>query len=247
MMEVNDEVSDAVNGALESAQRGRFQFAMDTLTDLLPEHPLHHDVPYGIGVLHALKGEFEESIRWFDKAIAIYPYRIESNYNKAVSHQKLLDIPNCVRSYRKVMEIGPSDDPEVAQARSFIEALAAGIQRNEGIGLDAYLRSADKFNQAFELMERQDWRGALAGFRASAAINEGNAPCHGNMGICHGHLGNKAEALAELDRALEIDPDYQPALSNRKLVEKMEEGKPLANTTFQTVKHALDSLRKKQQ
>lgn len=247
MMEVNDEVSDAVNGALEAAQRGRFQYAMDMLTDLLPEHPQHHDVAYGIGVIHALKREYEESIRWFDKAIAINPYRIETHYNKAVSHQKLLEIPNCVRSYQRVVEIGPSDDPEVAQARSFIETLASSIKRNQGISLDAYLRSGDKFNQAFELMERGDWRGALVGFRASAAINDRNAPCYGNMGICHGHLGHKAEALAALDRALEIDPDYQPAVSNRKLMEKMEEGILLANTTFQSVNYALDSLREEQQ
>jgi tetratricopeptide (TPR) repeat protein len=246
-MEINDAVSDAVNAALEAAQRGRFQFAMDTLTDLLPEHPLHHDVPYGIGVLHALKGEIVESIRWFDKAIAIYPYRIDSHYNKAVSHQKLFDIPNCVRSYQKVVKIGPSDDPEVEKARSFIEAMAAAIKRNQGISLDAYLRSGDKFNQAFELMEHGDWRGALAGFRASAAINDRNAPCHGNMGICHGHLGHKAEALAAFDRALEIDPDYQPALSNRMLMENMEEGKPLANTDFQIVNYGLDRLREEQQ
>jgi tetratricopeptide (TPR) repeat protein len=172
-------------------------------------------------------------------------YSIESYYNKAVSYQKLLDVPNCIRSYQKVVSIGPASDPEVAKARGIVEAMAATILRTEGIALDAYLLSGDKFNQAFELMQRGDWQGALAGFRASAAINDCNAPCHGNMGLCHAQLGQKADALAELDRALQIDPDYQPALSNRKLADQMEEGRPLENTEFKSVNHALTNFLKK--
>src|SRR5690606_38776724 len=84
MMEVSPEVQNAVNGALENAQRGKFQSAMDTLTALLRDHPCHHDIPYGIGIVHALKGEYVESIAWFDRAIGIYPYSVEAHYNKAV-------------------------------------------------------------------------------------------------------------------------------------------------------------------
>lgn len=238
-MEVNDDVQNAVNDAMEMAQRSKTREAMAVLTGLLPDHPLHHDIPYGIGVVHAVKGEYEESIKWFDRALAIYPYSIESQYNKAVSYQKLLDVTNCIRSYQKVVSIGPASDPEVAKARSIVENMAAMILKTVGLALDEYLLSGDKFNQAFALMERGDWQGALAGFRASAAINKRNAPCRGNMGICHAQLGHKAEALAELALALEIDPRYQPALSNQKLVAKMEEGRPSENTEFKSVNHAL--------
>ncbi len=110
-----------------------------------------------------------------------------------------------------------------------------------------YLRSCERFNEAFGLMERGDWQDALKGFRASAAINDRNAPCHGNMGICHAQLGHKAEALAELDRALEIDSKCQPAISNRKLAEQMEEGRPLENTVFKSVNHSMENFMKKRQ
>ena len=62
-MEVNDEVQNAVSDALDMAQRGKTREAMAVLTGLLPDHPLHHDIPYGIGVVHAVKGEYEESIK----------------------------------------------------------------------------------------------------------------------------------------------------------------------------------------
>lgn len=246
-MELNDEVRETVSTALEMAQRGQSRKALAILSGLLPDHPQHHDVPYGIGVVHAIQGEHEEAIQWFDRAIAIYPYSIESYYNKAVAFQKLLDVPNCIRSYQRVVAIGPASDPEVAKSRGIIENMASVIMRTEGVSLDAFLRSGDKFNEAFELMDRGDWQGALEGFRASAALNDRNAPCHGNMGLCHANLGHKAEALAELDRALEINPDYQPARSNREVVTQMEEGSPLSGTTYQSINYSLENFRRERQ
>ncbi len=238
-MEINPEVQDAVNNALELLQKGLTQKAMTLLTALLDEHPRNYDVAFGIGVMHAFQGKYEKSIVWFDKAIAIYPYSVGSHYNKAVSCQKLMDIPNCIRSYQKVVAIGDPEDNEVAQARSFIASIAAGIWKAERLTLDVFLESSDLFNQAFEYMERGEWQVALDIFRASAALNHRNAPCQGNMGLCLAYMGRKAEALAEIDCALEIDPDYQPARSNREVVEKSEEGIPMAmaNITYKTVNY----------
>ncbi len=246
MMEVSPEVQEAVNGALETAQRGGFESAMDTLTALLHDHPRHHDVPYGIGLVHALKREYKESIAWFDRAIGIYPDSVAAHFNKAVSYQKLLDVPNSIRTYQKVVAIGPANDPEVANARSIVEDMAAVIRRKEGISLGSFLRAGEKFNEAFLHMDRGDWRGALKEFRASAALNKTNAPCHGNIGICLAYLGHKTEALAALDRALEIDPQYDPALTNRNIVAQMTEGKPLENTRYESINFSKENFLKNQ-
>jgi tetratricopeptide (TPR) repeat protein len=242
LIELNPELEKSVDNALVQLQRGNTQKAMTALTGLLHDHPHSHLVAFGIGCVHAAQGKHEESIQWFDKAIAIYPYLVEAHYNKAVAFQKLLDLPNCIHAYRKVVEFGEFSDPEVAQARSFIATISAGVLEKEGIGLDDYLTSGDLFSQAFESMGRSDFKAALEGFRASAAINERNAPCHGNMGLCHAYLGHKAEALAALDRALEIDPDYRPARENRKVVEKIEEGTPMTHTEFKSINYGFESF-----
>ncbi|HEV2391334.1 MAG TPA: tetratricopeptide repeat protein [Verrucomicrobiae bacterium] len=54
----------------------------------------------------------------------------------------------------------------------------------------------------------------------------GGTRCGGNLALCLAGLGRKAEALASLDRALELDPAYEPARTNRKAIEAMREGKP---------------------
>jgi Tfp pilus assembly protein PilF len=85
----------------------------------------------------------------------------------------------------------------------------------------------------------------LAGFRAAAAKTERNAPTHGNIGLCLARLGRKAEALKELDRAIAIDPRYQPAMFNRLAVERMEEGKPMAVAGFERIEFSKDQLMRK--
>lgn len=50
--------------------------------------------------------------------------------------------------------------------------------------------------------------------------NEKNAPTHENIGICLAQLGRKSEALAALDRALEIDPEYEVAMATASLLKE---------------------------
>lgn len=242
ILEINPRVKAAVDSAMGLAERGKTNEAWTALTRLLGEHPDDNNVCYGIGTLHAISGEFKESIKWFDKAIATSPYFVEAYYNKAASHQKLLDLGNAIRAFRKVVELGDPGDMPAKQAKSFLDDMDAFIQQSDGVDLDCYLDSLSEFDRAFKLMERKDWTGALAGFRASAAKIDRNAPVHGNMGLCLAHLGHKAQALAEFDRALEIDPEYSPAVTNRAVAENMEEGAPLKSAEIKIVEFAREKI-----
>jgi hypothetical protein len=109
------------------------------------------------------------------------------------------------------------------------------------------MRSAecgDCVHYSAALQYEETRHGTIEGFRASATLNDRNAPCHGNIGLCLAQLGRKADALAGLDRALEIDPDYQPARSNRRIVMEMSEGRPLEGVRYESVNFARDEFEK---
>lgn len=245
IIELNPEVEKAVNSAMELCERGKADVAWAQVTMLLREHPENHMVCYAMGVLYAIKGERKDAIKWFDKAISIYPYLVEAHFNKAVAYQKQFKIAEAVYAYRKVVELGDSNDTPARQARSFLDNIAVITLQSEGVDLDTYIESQSMFDHAFTLIERRDWSGALTGFQASAAKHYRNAPTHGNMALCLAELGYKAQALAELDLALAIDPQYEPARSNRAIVECMMEGIPLNAGGFKRVEfgkaHLLDS------
>jgi tetratricopeptide (TPR) repeat protein len=240
--EINPEVERAVNDAAQLAQRGKHDQARAAMERLLREHPANHTVHFGMGILHAIRGEHLESIPWFDRATAIFPYFIEAHFNKAVACQKELDMAGAIRGYRKVVELGNPKEPEVARAKRFLADVAAAIFKQNRTDLDTYLESQEAFDRAYALMEQGSWDRALAGFRASAAMNDRNAPTHGNLGLCLAKLGRRADALTELDRALEIDPQYEPARQNRAVVERMQEGAPLDIARFKRVEFGKEQV-----
>lgn len=239
---IHPEVEKAVNEALQLIEQRKFGQARTALTALLRDHPQNHQVFFAMGTLHALEEKHKEAVGWFDQATAINPFFVEAHFNKAMAYVKKFDIANAVRAFRKVIEVGEPGEPETQHAQTFITDMAATIRETSGIDLDAYLESQDAFNRAYELMERGAWPEALAGFRTAAALNDRNAPTHGNLGICLAQLGRKAEALAELDRALELDPRYEPAAANRLVIEKLVEGQTLGGMPFKSIEFSKEQL-----
>lgn len=235
IVELNPQVEQAVESALELCERGKISAAWTQVTRLLREHPQNHSVCFAMGVLHAVRGEHKDAISWFDKAISIYPYFVEAHFNKAVAYQKQFKIADAVYAYRKVVALADPSDATARQARSFLDDMTAAIRKNDGVDLDTYIEAQSIFDHSFTLMEQGDWTGALTGFRASAAKHDRNASTHGNIGLCLAKLGHKEQSLAELDRALSIDPQYQPARTNRFIIENMEEGIPLQVTEFRRI------------
>lgn len=67
---------------------------------------------------------------------------------------------------------------------------------------------------------------------------------HGNIGLCHMFLGETTEALAALDRALEIDPNYEPAFQNRELLLSLPAGETISGKKAAIVDYYRDVVRK---
>ena len=171
LMAVNPAVEDAVDAALDVGLRGNIGAAWMQITQLLKEHPRNHTVCFGMGTLHIMKGERIEAVEWFDKATLIYPYFAEAHFNKALAYQQQLNIAGAVSAYRKAVEFGDPSEDYTKKAQSFLDDMAATIRRNEGVDLDSYIEAMQLFDQAFALMEKQDWAGALKGFRALSLIH----------------------------------------------------------------------------
>jgi|GEM_PF-192395 len=225
---IDPEVDAEVDRALEMAQGGRLRAAESIVAGLLDHHPDLHMVQFGIGVIRALQGRHADALAHFDRAIAIFPYFVEAWFNKGAAHQKMLEVGPTIRAYQKVVELGDPADDFVGEAMAVIRSLDKQIRADKGFSLDRYLQLMDMFDAAFAAMENQQWERALAGFQQVVAVDSGSTQSYGNMGLCYAFLGRRQEALAALDRALELDPAYEPAQTNRVRVLAMQEGERLA-------------------
>ena len=243
VVRMDPEVNEAVDQALAMFDQGRMRAAERTVSALLKAHPDHPLVQYAMGVLRAAKGRYDEAIAFFDKALAIHPYLVEAWFNKGAAHLKQLEVGEAIRAYQKVVELGDPREDFVRHAKDVLRDFEQHIRKDEGLSLAAYLKGKDIFDKAFAAMERKEWEKALKGFREVAAMNPKHTQSHGNMGICYGQLGRKQEALAAFDQALALDPEYAPALQNRRIVSSLEEGEAL-NADIEPVDYYTEAFKK---
>lgn len=243
--EINEEVENTVDRALALVEKGAIEKGEAIILKLKKDHPRNHTIYFGLGVVSAFKKQHDEAIKHFDRAIDIFPYFIEAHFNKGVAYKEKLDITNTIESFKEVVAIGDPGDELVQQAKKFIDDMEQHIVKTIGIGLEIYLECEKKFNEAFSYMEKQEWEKAIEGFKTCLAKNKKHPQTYGNIGLCYAYLGQKEQALAAFDKALKIDPDYEPALLNRMAIESLKEGEGLERANLQFIEYYKDYPLKK--
>lgn len=221
------DIEDRVDYALEFVEKGDWKEGERILEKLKKKHRNHSHVYYGLGVLSAFDNKHDKAIQLFRKAIQISPDFVEAHYNLGVAYQKQLKVPEMIITFRQVVKIGESGSYVVHHAQDMLNTLEQKIQDSDGISLDEYLKGYQVFAQGFEYMESENWEAAIAKFNETIKINPDNTQSYGNLGICYSSLGRKQEALDAFDKAIELDPLYEPALLNREFVRSLEEGECL--------------------
>jgi len=224
---IDPEVDKKVEQALTLAEQGRLETAEKIVFELFEENSDMHTVQYAMGIVRGMKGLTDEAIDCFDRAIDIFPYFTEAWFNKAIAHLQKLEIIEMIRAYQRVIELGDPEDFFVEEAKERLAEFEQQICKDSGISLARYVKGNEKFDEAFAAMEREEWSVALRRFKEVLALNPGHTQSYGNMGICYAKLGHKAEALKAFDKALELDPEYEPAKMNRKLVSSLKDGEKI--------------------
>jgi tetratricopeptide (TPR) repeat protein len=75
-------------------------------------------------------------------------------------------------------------------------------------------------------MKQGRWSEALADLRESMRVNPRSHQAFGNIGTCLIQLGRIREARESLEKALKLDPEYEPAKENLRLLEGVDEDNP---------------------
>jgi tetratricopeptide (TPR) repeat protein len=117
---------------------------------------------------------------------------------------------------------------------------ASGVSRNTPYGIDARGKAVDGMLVGHRLMESGEYELALKAYLRSAGDYGVNADVLSGVGSANLALGRLGQAETVLRRALELDPNFVPALNNLGVVlmEKGEVGE--ARAIFQQA-FALDS------
>lgn len=220
-------VEDMVDYALELVDNGDWHGGERILEKLKKKYRHHAHVCYGLGVLAAFDDKHDEAIHFFSRATQITPNFVEAYYNLGVAYQKQLNVPEMIKAFRQVIKFGESDNFVVNQAQDILSTLEKQIQNSDGVDIDGYLKGFQIFEEGMKYMKYRNWDAAIVKFNDTIKINPNNPQPHGNLGICYASIGKIQLALESFDNAIELDPNYEPALLNRRIVESLEEGEKL--------------------
>src|SRR4030043_1294781 len=93
---IDEEIDRKVNDALGMVEMGFIDKGAVIIEGLMTHYPDYQTVHFGMGVVHAFREQYDEATRCFKKALDIFPYFIDAQFNLAVSYQKKLDFGNTI-------------------------------------------------------------------------------------------------------------------------------------------------------
>lgn len=218
-----DEECDRILSAVESGHLARGEKQMK---ELYQKYPDYHTVLYGMGVCYVLQDKFEEGIEYFKKAVHIFPYFTEAHFNMAMAYIKLGDIAGMVRGFREVIRVG-GDKELVSEAKHRLDDLEETVRKLNGLSLDAFVNNNETYGEAFSALQNRQFALAIDLFRRVLSTDPKHVQSWGNLGLAYAGIGERDKALECLDKALELDPEYEIAAVNRIGIEKMKVGERL--------------------
>lgn len=217
------ELIDTVDGLLELAESGRPWRARRRLEKLNNIYPDNELIYFAIGVTYFFQRNNKKAEHCFKRAIEIDPEYSEAHFNLGALYKLELGLYKSVIHFRKVCEF--SDDTElVKKAERILAAYENTLKESDGTGLNTFLKAHETFTLAFAELEQKNWKLAIETFKKVLGIVPDHLASLGNIGMSYGQLAQYTKAITYLDRALEIDPEYEPAIINKAQYSFLQDG-----------------------
>jgi Flp pilus assembly protein TadD len=234
-------VDDRVEYFLEAFRKGLKRKAIEGIQKLLETYPDEACVHFAQGVLQMKREEYADALESFNRAIEIQPKFETAWMNKAVAHERLNQMYDMIKAFQKAVELTSPDDEVHQKAKKRLKDVSHFLRLYYGLSISEYLEVETLYLQAFAAFEAKNFHEAIQiinDIQDQFSTNERTLTLLGN---CYRGLGEIDRAREAIERALEIDPEHQTALTSLRLLEADEMG-----MDFETlISEALKKIKKK--
>jgi len=169
------------------------------------------------------KGEVEEAIDMYGKAISVNPDHQRPYNNLGVALLNRGKIDEASRVLKKALEKAP-EQPETHYNLGLTHSARDDFQKAE----EHYLKAHEHFsrdsdpdvhnNLGITLARQGKLQEAVEHFREAVRINNDDAFAHNNLGITLARMGENREAIIHFQHALRINPNNRLAWNNLQIV-----------------------------
>lgn len=224
VVEIFSEMHEVCDNALAQIEAGDLLSAEMEAERLYHLRPDDHMVNFLQGICCIQRECYQEAISFFETAIQINPWFCEAYFNLASLYRQEMKIPQSVVYFRKIIEIEGERGDLGKLAKKELDWLEKMFQKTSGQTLTEYLQTSALFDEAFACLRREEHQKAISLFQQVLVLNPDHVQSYGNMALAHSALGEQEMALQYLDKALSLDPTYEPAQQNRENIIRLKEG-----------------------
>ena len=209
-----NEWCDEVSSLMEDRY---FTDAMNEIEEMLEVYPERWEALYLKGTCLAMQDKPDQAIPLLNQAIVAEP-SAEAYLNLATAHQSLFHMEEWLTCLRKVVELDGETGSLGRVAKAHIDEFAVSIRKTDGISLDQHFAVGRIYDQAFTDLTTGHFDEAIRGFSDVLKALPHHVQSYGNLGLAYAGQGDRDRAIACLDKAIELDGEYQPAIDNRRIL-----------------------------
>jgi tetratricopeptide (TPR) repeat protein len=191
--------------------------AFSVVFNLLASFDLQEEVHFGLGNVLLQRGNVDEAITQYQKALQIEPDYAEAHDNLGTLFVRMGRVEEGIAQFQKALRI----QPDYAGAHDNLgAALLQTGKVDEAIAqfqkaLQTMPESAGAYcNLGAALLQKGKVEEAISQFQMALQIDPDHAEAHNNLGNALARLGKADEAIAHLQKALQFQPDYAEAHDN---------------------------------
>jgi tetratricopeptide (TPR) repeat protein len=183
-------------------EAGRYEEALATYERLIRDRPGDAALRASLaGALGAL-GRYDEALEQLSAALKLQPLNVEALHNRAVIYERKGDTAAAVADYRTALR----HDPQYAPSRRALERLGA-VDTTAGTPSAEEGRALALAEQAADAARRGRYQEAMTRLDAAAALAPRLALIFQYRSNVAYLMGDRAAAIAALEKGLEIEPD----------------------------------------
>ena len=226
----NQSIVNEVIEAAILANEGKIRKAKQVMKPLIKKFPNKLSVLHVQGVILFFEEKFEEALIYFNKALEVFPFYSQALFYKAAILMNFGKIIEAIESYQRVVKFSLEEEEfYTLESKEFLEIIENQIYEDSGLSLDEYIPLMKIYKKYHKEYEDKNYEKAINGFKKVLYKFETHFQSWNALGLCYGELDNLKEALKCFNKAIEIEPTYSPAQSNKDLLLKLKPGEKFSS------------------
>lgn len=180
-----------------------------------------------LSIAYLMRQQFDQAYEALSEALTITPDQPHLWFNRGLASLYTMRYGQSVRDLERALALETDEALRVDYRRVLADSRQMAeyerSQRGEDFTLDQLIEQEDLYQQGVQLMAAGHWPAAAQMFRQVIARGDCLPQPWGNLGSCLLMQGDFDACERALKRALEIDPDYDLARANLKVLAQVRQ------------------------